>query len=97
MLCRDMNKAPIFPIDTKGLLQGQTVEGVFSPDYSPAARVITSVEHASEGTSMPESLRFLLYILVIAGVGYAALWYLSSFPPAPVEVVKELPHDKFND
>ncbi len=46
---------------------------------------------------MPDSLRFLLIIVVLTGLGYAAAWYLSNYPPAPTEVVKTLPHDRFNN
>ena len=44
---------------------------------------------------MPDTLRFLLTILVLTGVVYAAAWVLSSYPPQPREVVRELPHDRF--
>ncbi len=46
---------------------------------------------------MPDSLRFILVVAILAGLGYGAAWYLSSFPPAPTQVVKALPHDRFNN
>ncbi len=55
---------------------------------------------ANDGTGishMPDSLRFLLILAVLAGLGYAAAWYLSSFPPDPQQVVKTLPHDRFSN
>jgi len=50
-----------------------------------------------KGGVMPDSLRFLLIIVVLTGLGYAGAWYLANFPPAPSEVVKALPHDRFNN
>jgi hypothetical protein len=49
------------------------------------------------GGVMPDSLRFILVVAILAGLGYGAAWYLSSFPPAPTQVVKALPHDRFNN
>ena len=46
---------------------------------------------------MPDSLRFLLIIAVLTGLAYGAAWYLSSFPPQPTQVVKTLPHDRFDN
>ena len=46
---------------------------------------------------MPDSLRFLLIIVVLAGLGYAGAWYLANFPPAPAQVVKALPHARFHN
>ena len=46
---------------------------------------------------MPDSLRFLLILAVLAGLGYGVAWYLSSFPPEPAQVVKTLPHDRFSN
>ncbi len=46
---------------------------------------------------MPDSLRFLLTLLVLAGLVYAAGWALSSFPPKPQNVVRDLPHDRFEN
>jgi hypothetical protein len=44
---------------------------------------------------MPDSLRFLLTLIVLSGLVYLAAWMLASAPPAPREVVRELPHERF--
>ena len=43
---------------------------------------------------MPDSLRFLLIITCLAGIGYGAMWALAHFPPEQTEIVKALPHGK---
>lgn len=43
---------------------------------------------------MPDSLRFLFVVLILAGVVYGAVWSLANFPPEQSEVVKSLPHEK---
>ncbi|HHN67019.1 MAG TPA: histidine kinase [Thermopetrobacter sp.] len=44
---------------------------------------------------MPSTLRFLLIILVLTGVVYAAAWLLASFPPEPAAVVRTISHGAF--
>jgi hypothetical protein len=43
---------------------------------------------------LPESLRLLVIIALLAGAIYGGLWALSTFPPEQNEIVKELPSDK---
>ncbi len=44
---------------------------------------------------MPDSLRFLLTLIVLSGLVYLAAWALAHFPPPPGEIVKDLPHERF--
>ncbi|MGB7204584.1 MAG: hypothetical protein WBD37_03815 [Anderseniella sp.] len=46
---------------------------------------------------MPDSLRFLLILLCLAGAGYGAVWGLANFPPEQREVVKKLSDGVFNN
>jgi hypothetical protein len=43
---------------------------------------------------LPESLRLLFILALLAGAIYGGLWVLSTFPPEQNEIVKELPSDK---
>jgi hypothetical protein len=43
---------------------------------------------------VPDSLRFLFAVLILAGVVYGTVWGLANFPPEQSEVVKSLPHEK---
>ena len=43
---------------------------------------------------MPDSLRFLFAVLILASVVYGTVWGLANFPPEQSEVVKSLPHEK---
>jgi hypothetical protein len=43
---------------------------------------------------IPDTLKFLIVIFVIAGVAYGAVWGLATFPPEQAEIVKSLPHEK---
>jgi hypothetical protein len=43
---------------------------------------------------LPESLRLLFILALLAGAIYGGLWVLSTFPPEQDEIVKELPSDK---
>ncbi|MEQ1521246.1 MAG: hypothetical protein ABL936_08240 [Aestuariivirga sp.] len=43
---------------------------------------------------MPDSLRFLLVILILGGAAYGVVWGLAKFPPEQSEIVKSLPHEK---
>ena len=47
--------------------------------------------------AMPDSLRFLLIVLCLAGAGYGVVWGLANFPPEQKEVVKQLSKDVFNN
>ena len=46
---------------------------------------------------MPDTLRYLLIIGGFIGVVYAAAWVLSSLPPQPAQVVKELSDEPLRD
>jgi hypothetical protein len=46
---------------------------------------------------MPDSLRFLLIMLCLAGAGYSATWWLASAPPPQQDVIKRLPHAVFDN
>ena len=43
---------------------------------------------------MPDTIKFILVLGLIAGAIYGAALGLASFPPEPVEISKPLPHDK---
>jgi hypothetical protein len=43
---------------------------------------------------VPDSLRFLVVVLILGGAAYGAVWGLSHFPPEQTEIVKSLPHEK---
>jgi hypothetical protein len=43
---------------------------------------------------LPDSLRFLLVILILGGAVYGIVWGLANFPPEQSEIVKSLPHEK---
>ncbi len=47
-----------------------------------------------ESGIMPDTLKFLLAIGLVAGAFYGAVLALASFPPEPTEISKPLPHDK---
>jgi hypothetical protein len=44
---------------------------------------------------MPSSLRFLLILACLAGLGYAAMWALANYPPKPTVITKPLSNDAF--
>ena len=58
---------------------------------------ITPVRPRSILTVMPDSLRFLLIVLCLAGAGYGAVWGLANFPPEQQEVVKQLSNGVFEN
>jgi hypothetical protein len=43
---------------------------------------------------VPDSLRFLVAVGILAGLVYGAGWALSSFPPEPQPTVKALASEK---
>ena len=43
---------------------------------------------------MPDTIKFLLVLGVIAGVIYGGALALASFPPEQMEITKPLPHEK---
>jgi len=43
---------------------------------------------------MPDSLRFLIVIMVLAGVVYGGAWWLANFPPETVEIEKSISNDR---
>jgi hypothetical protein len=62
-----------------------SVSGNFLPTYRNPCR------------AMPDSLRFLLIMLCLAGAGYGAVWWLSAAPPDQQEIIKRLPHAVFEN
>ncbi len=58
---------------------------------------ITPVRPRSILTGMPDSLRFLLIVLCLAGAGYGIVWGLANFPPEQTEVVKQLSNGVFDN
>jgi hypothetical protein len=47
-----------------------------------------------EQVILPDSLRFLLVVGILAGSVYGGAWALANFPPEQSEVVRALPHEK---
>lgn len=43
---------------------------------------------------MPDTIRFLLAILILGGAVYGGAWALAHFPPEPSEVVKPMSNEK---
>lgn len=43
---------------------------------------------------IPDTLKMIFVIGIVAGTAYGAVWGLATFPPEQSEVVKALPHDK---
>jgi hypothetical protein len=43
---------------------------------------------------MPDTIRFLLVIVLLGGAVYGGAWALAHFPPEQTEIVKALPHEK---
>ena len=46
---------------------------------------------------MPDSLRFLLIVLCLAGAGYGLVWGLANYPPDQKEVIKQLSNGVFKN
>jgi len=43
---------------------------------------------------MPDTIKFLLFVGLVAGGVYGAAYALAAFPPEPTEIIKTLPHEK---
>ena len=43
---------------------------------------------------IPDTVKFLFVVGLIAGAAFGAVWGLATFPPEQGEVVKALPHEK---
>lgn len=43
---------------------------------------------------MPDTIRFLLVILILGGAVYGGAWALAHFPPEQSDVVKSLSNEK---
>jgi hypothetical protein len=43
---------------------------------------------------VPDSLRFLIVVTMLAGAVYGIAWTLAHIPPHQSEVVKSLPHER---
>lgn len=46
---------------------------------------------------MPDSLRFLLIVACLGGVGYGAVWALANYPPEQTEIVKPVRNVEFDN
>ncbi len=64
------------------------------PGGQNAAKQINALKGARR---VPDSLRFLLVLAVLAAVGYGAVWGLAAFPPEATEIVKPLPNSRFDE
>jgi hypothetical protein len=43
---------------------------------------------------MPDTVKFIFVICILAGAVYGGAWALAHFPPEQAEVVKTLSHEK---
>jgi hypothetical protein len=43
---------------------------------------------------IPDTVKFILVLGLIAGATYGAVWGLAHFPPEQSEVIRALPHEK---
>jgi hypothetical protein len=43
---------------------------------------------------MPDSLRFLVILILLGGLGYGSVWALAHFPPPQAEIVKPLSSER---
>jgi len=46
------------------------------------------------GVGMPDTIKFLLVLMVLGGAIYGGVWALSHFPPEQSEIVKPLSSEK---
>ena len=46
------------------------------------------------GVGMPDTIKFLLVLMVLGGAIYAGVWALAHFPPEQTEIVKPLSSEK---
>jgi hypothetical protein len=49
---------------------------------------------AKEISVIPDTVKFILVLGLIAGAAFGSVWGLATFPPEQSEVIKSLPHDK---
>jgi predicted O-methyltransferase YrrM len=43
---------------------------------------------------VPDSLRALIIVALLAGLGYGAIWMLANVPPQQTEIVRQLPSER---
>jgi hypothetical protein len=43
---------------------------------------------------IPDTVKFIVVLCLIAGFAYGSMWGLATFPPEQAEVIKALPHEK---
>ena len=46
---------------------------------------------------MPDSLKYMLILLVVGGIAYGGAWYLANFPPGPDVISKPVKNDKLRN
>jgi hypothetical protein len=43
---------------------------------------------------IPDTLKFIVVLGLIAGFAFGSVWALAAFPPEQAEVIRALPHEK---
>jgi hypothetical protein len=43
---------------------------------------------------IPDFLKFIIVVGVLAGIIYGGAWALATFPPEQSEIIQPLPHEK---
>lgn len=43
---------------------------------------------------LPDTIKFILFVALLAGAVYGSAWSLANFPPEQVEIIKAMPHEK---
>jgi hypothetical protein len=43
---------------------------------------------------IPDTVKLILVLGLIAGFAYGSIWGLATFPPEQAEVIRALPHEK---
>ncbi len=46
---------------------------------------------------MPDSLRYLIILLVLGGAVYGGAWYMANFPPEPGQIEKPVTNDRLRN
>lgn len=59
-----------------------------------ASSAIQAKQSSKDDFVIPDTVKILLVLGLIAGAAYGSVWGLATFPPEQAEVLKSLPHDK---